>query len=142
MKNLSENKDIGTTFAFVVSLVGGLIITIFSILNVLYYSSGTSNLGGYGGYMRGMMTGNHNFFGAYGTSYSFLAGVSLLAVICGVIVMIGAILLTIQPHQHTIWAIVILAFSLVSFVGMGGYFIGATLGVIGAVFELSVNHKR
>ena len=139
---MAENKDVGTTFAFVVALIGGIIITIFSALNVLYYSSGTSNLGGYGGYIRGMMAGNHNFFGAYSTSNSFLAGVSLLAVICGVIVMMGAILLTIQPHQHVIWAIVILAFSLVSFVGMGGYFIGATLGVIGAVFELTVNHRR
>jgi len=59
-------------------------------------------------------------------------------VICGVIVLMGAIMLRAQPHQHMIWAIVIIVFSAVSFVGMGGFFIGAILGIIGGAFDLSI----
>ena len=90
----------GTTLAFIVSLIGGLIIFIFSILNVVWFSSGASNFGGYGSFMRGMMDGNHNFMGSYASSTSFFAGLSLVAVICSVIVIIGAVMLRVQPHQH------------------------------------------
>jgi hypothetical protein len=134
--------NIGTIFAFIVSLVGGLIILIASALNVVWYSSGASNFGGYGSYMRGMMDGYHNFMGSYGGSYGFLAGISLVAVICGVIVLMSAIMLRAQPHQHMLWAIVIIVFSAVSFVGMGGYFIGAILGIIGGAFVLATRQTN
>ena len=81
----------GITFAYIVSLVGGLIILITSIINVVWYSSGAPNFGGYGSFMSGMMDGYHNFMGSYGSSYGFLAGISLVAVICGVIVVMSAI---------------------------------------------------
>ena len=137
---MATNK--GTTFAFIVSLVGGLIIIIASILNVVWYSSGASNFGGYGSYHGGMMDGYHNFMGSYGGSYGFLAGISLVAVICGVIVLMGAIMLRVQPHQHMIWAIVIIVFSAVSFVGMGGFFIGAILGIVGGLFVLATRQTN
>jgi len=134
--------NIGTTFAFIVSLVGGLIIMIASILNVVWYSSGAPNFGGYGSYVGGMMDGYHNFMGSYGGSYGFLTGISLVAVICGVIVLMGAIMLRVQPHQHMLWAIVIIVFSAISFVGMGGFFIGAILGIIGGAFDLSIRQIK
>jgi bacteriorhodopsin len=94
------------------------------------------NFGGFGNFMRGAMGGYHGFMGSYGTSNSFLAGISVVGLICGVIVLIGAIMLKVDPHQSNIWAIIIIAFSLVSFVGMGGYFIGAVLGIVGGAFVL------
>lgn len=139
---MATNNNIGTTFAFIVSLVGGLIITIASILNVVWYSSNGSNFGGYGSYMRGTMDGYHNFMGNYGGSYSFLAGISLVAVICGVVVLMAAIMLRAQPHQHVVWAIVIIVFSAVSFVGMGGYFIGAILGIVGGLFVIATRQTN
>jgi len=128
-------SDQGITFAYIVSLVGGLIVLITSIINVLWYSSGTPNLGGYGSYISGVMGGYHNFLGMY-SSYGFLAGISLVSVICGVVVVMGAIILRVHPEERLIWAIVIIAFSAVSFVGMGGFFIGALLGIIGGAFVL------
>jgi hypothetical protein len=128
----------GTTAAFIVSLIGGLIVFIISVLNVVWFSSGATNFGGYGSFMRAMMDSNHNFMGSYASSNSFFAGLSLVAVICGVIVIIGAIMLRAQPHQHLPWAILIIVFSAASFVGMGGYFIGAVLGILGGAFELSI----
>lgn len=137
---MSTNQ--GVTFAFVVSLVGGLIILIASIINVIWFGSGASYFGGYGPFVGGMMDGYHNFMGSYAGSYGFLMGISLLAVICGVIVSMGAIMLRIQPHQHVIWAIVIVLFSAVSFVGMGGFFIGAVLGIVGGAFVLYIRRTN
>jgi hypothetical protein len=138
--NLASNQ--GTAFGFIVSLFGGLIIFIISTLNVLWFSSGTGNFGGYGTAMRGAMNGYHNFMGTYSSSSSFFAGLSVVALICGIIVVIGAIMLRVQPHQHLPWAILIVAFSAVSFVGMGGYFIGAVLGIIGGAFELTIRRQQ
>jgi hypothetical protein len=128
----------GTTFAFIVSLIGGIIIFVISVLNTIWFSSGGGSFGGYGNAMGGAMDGYHNFMGANAASPSFLAGLSLVAVICSVVVIIGAIMLRVQPHQHVPWAILIVVFSAVSFIGMGGYFIGAILGIIGGAFELTV----
>lgn len=132
----------GTTFAFAVALVGGLITLILSTINVIWFSSGATSFGGYGTAMRGAMDGYHNFMGSYAASNSFLAGLSLIGVVCGVVVVMSAILLQVQPHQHTTWAIAIIVFSLVSFVGMGGYFIGAVLGIVGGGFVLYLRQTK
>jgi len=128
----------GKAFTFIVSLIGGLIIFVISLLNVLWFSSGAGSFYGYGTAMSGAMDGYHNFMGTYSSSPSFFAGLSVVALICGIIVVIGAIMIWVQPHQHVPWAILIIAFSAVSFVGMGGYFIGAILGIIGGAFELTI----
>ena len=128
----------GLTFAFIVSLIGGLIVLIVSFLNFVWFLSGAQNFGGYGSYMRGAMDGYHGFMGTYGSSNTFLAGISVVALVCGVIMLIGAIMLKVDPHQSKLWAILIIVFSVISFVGMGGYFIGAILGIIGGGFELSI----
>lgn len=127
----------GLTFAFIVSLIGGLIVLIVSLLNFVWFLSGAQNFGGYGSYMRGAMDGYHGFMGTYGSSNSFLAGISIVALISGVIILMGAIMLKIDPHQSKLWAILIIVFSVISFVGMGGYFIGAILSIIGGTFVLS-----
>lgn len=130
------------TFAFIVSLVGGLIVLITSLVNFVWFLSGAANFGGFGNFMQGAMDGYHNFMGSYGTSNSFLAGISVVALVCGVIILIGAIMLKVDPHQSTIWAIVVIIFSVVSFVGMGGYFIGAVLGVVGGAFVLATRQTN
>ena len=88
------------------------------------------------------MDGYHNFMGNNGNSYGFLAGISLVAVICGVIVLMAAIMLRVQPQQKVIWAIVIIVFSAVSFVGMGGFFIGAILGIVGGLFVFATRQTN
>ena len=132
----------GTTFAFIVSLVGGLITFIASTINVLWYSYGAPNFGGYGSFVGGLMNGYHSFMGNYGGSYGFLAGVSLVAVICGVVVLMSSIMLRVHPQEHLIWATVIIVFSAVSFVGMGGFFIGAILGIVGGAFIIATRQTN
>ena len=130
------------TFAYIVSLVGGLIVLIASIINVLWYSYGATNFGGYGSFVGGLMDGYHSFMGSYGSSYGFLSGISLVSVICGVVVVMGAINLRLNPRQSIIWAIVIIVFSAVSFVGMGGFFIGAILGIVGGLFVIATRQTN
>ena len=79
----------GLTFAFIVSLVGGLIVFIASLVNFIWFLSGAANLDGFGNFMRGAMGGYHGFMGSYGTSNSFLAGISVVGLVCGVIVLIA-----------------------------------------------------
>lgn len=120
--------------SFILSLIGGLIILIDGILGSIYYLSDSTF---YGGFWGGMMGGWHGMMGGLGLSYGYIAGFSLVGLVCGIIVVIGSVMLNIQPADHTSWGIVILAFSIVSFVSMGGFFIGAILGIIGGAFAIS-----
>jgi hypothetical protein len=132
---LSTNPAI--TLAYIISLVGGLILLVVSILNAVWFGYGAPNWGGYGSYVRGAMDGYHGFMGGFGSSTNFFAAISIVSLMCGVIVVIMAVLLRSRPHEHLIWGALIVAFSAVSFVGMGGYFVGATLGIVGGALALT-----
>jgi hypothetical protein len=132
----------GLTFGFVVSLVGGLIVLIASLVNFVWFLSGAQNFGGFGNYMHGTMDGYHSFMGSYGTSNTFLAGISAVGLVCGVIILIGAVMLKVDSHQSTLWSIIIIIFSVISFVGMGGYFVGAIISIVGAAFVLATRQTN
>lgn len=63
--------------------------------------------------------------------------VSTLSLVSGVVILVSALLLKSRPKEHTTWGILILVFSILSFFGMGGFLIGALLGIIGGAFALS-----
>jgi Family of unknown function (DUF6114) len=127
----------GVTLSYVMSLVGGLIVLVFSLVNLVWFGSGASTVGGFGSYMRGAMDGYHNFMGNYASSTGFFTAVSVVSLVCGVIVVFAALVLRVHPEEHVIWGIVIVAFSAVSFVGMGGYFVGAGFGIVGGAIALT-----
>jgi hypothetical protein len=132
---LSEKQ--GLTLAFVISLVGGLIVLIFSLVNLVWFGSGAPLWGGFGNTMSGMMGSYHNFMGSYASSTSFFTAISVASFVCGVIVLMSALVLRLHPQEHFLWGAVIVVFSAVSFVGMGGYFVGAIFGIIGGVLALT-----
>jgi hypothetical protein len=121
----------------VISLVGGLIVLVFSLVNLVYFGSGAPAAGGFGGYMRGAMDGYHNFMGNYASSTGFFTAISVVSLVCGVIVVFAALVLRVHPQEHVIWGAVIVAFSAISFVGMGGYFVGAAFGILGGALALT-----
>ena len=127
----------GVTLAYVMALVGGLIVLVFSVVNLVWFGSGASTSGSFGNYMRGAIDGYHNFMGGYASSPGFFTAVSIVSLVCGVIIVFGALVLRGHPEEHVIWGIVILVFSAVSFVGMGGYFVGAGFGIIGGALALT-----
>jgi hypothetical protein len=137
MCSLGGEKDMSSqsmrTTAFILSLIGGIIIVAGSAI-VAFLSAFGSPYGTYYGMGPGMM-------GSFGFDYMYssgwMLGFSAVALVCGILVVIGAIMLNAHPEEHTTWGIIVLIFSVVSFIGMGGYFIGAILGIAGGAIALS-----
>ena len=119
-----------STTAFILSLIGGLIIVVGGLMSLLFYSYGWPYYGGMMGGWGGMM-GGYGYFG--GSTIAF----SIIGIVSGIIVAIGAVMLNARPAEHTAWGAIIIIFSIISFFGMGGFFIGAILGIAGGALALS-----
>ena len=61
------------------------------------------------------------------------AAIAAIGLICGVLVLFGALMLRIKPENMKAWSILIVAFSVLSVVTGGGFIIGFILGIIGGV---------
>ncbi len=117
------------TTAFILSLIGGIVIVIGSLIAALLSVFGTP-YGTYYGMGPGMMMG-------FGFNQGWYLPFSLLALGFGIMVLIGAIMLNARPEDNITWGIIVLIFSIASFIGMGGYMIGAILGIAGGAIALS-----
>lgn len=102
------------TAAFVLSLIGGIFILLAGLFIGFIGFAVTLPIGGFG------------------------AALGLLGIAWGVIVIIGAIMMNSKPEQHTMWGVIVLVFSLVSWVGaLGGFFIGFILALIGGILGIT-----
>lgn len=135
--NMNTNTNKGSRSmnrtAFALSLIGGILILInggMSLMMLSYYS-------GDFGFMWGMMGAYMGMMGSLGFPFGSFLGLMLVGLVCGIIVTIGALMLRSRPTEHRSWGIVILIFSVISFLGMGGFYIGAILGVAGGALALS-----
>jgi hypothetical protein len=134
VKKISDKQVL--VVPFVISIVGGLIVLVFSLVNLVWFGSGAPNWGGFGDYWASMMNGYHNFMGI-ASSNSFFTAVSIVSLVCGVVVVFSSFVLRLHAKEHAIWGVVIIVFSAISFVGMGGYFVGAIFGIIGGALALT-----
>lgn len=131
--NTSKNSGNMNTTAFALTLIGGILMLInggMSLMMLTYFGSDF-------GFMWGMMGGYQGMMGSLGFPFGSFLGLMLVALVCGVIVIVGALMLNSRPTEHRSWGIIILVFSVISFVGMGGFFVGAILGVAGGALALS-----
>ena len=126
----SENRP---TVAVILSLIGGVLMLLGGAIFSFFSFTGFGMMGGY----RGMMDGYWGMMGRFGFPFGFMMVFSLIGLVSGVLVIIGAVMLDIRPSERMAWGTVILAFSVISFLGMGGFFVGAILGIIGGAFALS-----
>ena len=126
--------------AFILSLVGGILILLAGIVCCTWFWFDGMNFSGMMGGLGGMMGGYHAMMGSLGVPFSFMGGLSLIGLVSGIVVIISAVMLNIRPTEHTGWGVVILAFSIISFLGMGGFLIGAVLGIVGGTLALSWKH--
>jgi hypothetical protein len=121
------------TGAFILSLVGGILVL---LMGIMFLTIGTAFMGGtMGGYYPGMM-GGYYYPGGAGLVSSIIAGIGIWGLICGVLILLGAFMIYTRPGSHGIWGIIILIFSLLSFIAGGGFIIGAILGVIGGILAI------
>jgi uncharacterized protein DUF6114 len=124
---------------FVLSLIAGVLILAGGVA-MLGYSSGPYGgiMGGYngmmGGYSGGMMNGYYGMMQGFG---GWFYGFAVLGIMAGVLVLFSAIMMYDRPRQVAMWGALILGFSVVSFFGAGGFFIGAILGILGGILALT-----
>jgi hypothetical protein len=105
-------------------LLGGLAMSSF------WFSNGGSFFGG-------MMGGFNGRMGGFGNLLGLMEGYSLVGLVAGIVVLVGALMLNSRPTEHSTWGTIIVVFSVISLVGMGGFFIGAALGIAGGALALS-----
>jgi len=115
--------------AFVLSLIAGILTTFSGAVAVSWFSASQFWWGGMMGRGMGMM-GPMNFG-------FLLGGMATIGLASGLIVLISAILLRSRPKEYTTWGVLILVFSILSFLSMGGFLVGAILGIVGGALALS-----
>jgi len=120
------------TTAIVLSLIGGSLMLLSGAIMFMMLMYGWMGFGMMGGYMGMGMMGN------IGIPFGFMGSLSLIGIVSGILVIIGAVMLSLRPAEHEAWGITILIFSVISLLGMGGFLIGAILGIIGGAFALSL----
>lgn len=127
--------------AFLLSLIGGLIILLGGIVSSMWFFYGGAVWGDFGDMWSGMMGGYNGMMGSLGFPLGFMGGFSLVGLVCGIIVVIAALMLNMRPQEQNAWGMLILIFSAISFLNMGGFFIGAVLGLVGGAFVVSSKNK-
>jgi hypothetical protein len=69
--------------------------------------------------------------------WTAMAVIPVLSIGTGVILIIGGYSIYRKPESADKWGTAILVTSIVSLFGMGGFFIGAILGIIGGILALT-----
>ena len=64
-------------------------------------------------------------------------GLGAFGLISGTIVLASAVMLQVNPSRRRTWGVLILVFSVLSFLGTGGLVVGAILGIVGGVKALT-----
>lgn len=116
--------------AFALSLVSGILILLGAGVGLMWYSVGFPFFQGMMGGFPGMMP----WFGFFSPMFLIFA---VLGLVSGVTILTGAIMMNSRPEQRRTWGIVVLVFAIVSLLGMGGFIIGAILGIVGGALALS-----
>jgi hypothetical protein len=84
-----------------------------------------------------MMDGYESMMHGFGVPLGYMSVLSIIGLIAGILVLIGAVMLNARPEDHVTWGAIILAFSVISLLGMGGFYVGALLGIAGGALALS-----
>ena len=113
-----NSKGKKPTASFILSIVGGLAVLLVGaerLTDLILYGS-------HGGLDTGLDAALDLGFG----------------LTCGLLIVVGAILLLRKPQYHKIWGAVVLIFSFLSIIGTaGGIFIGLLLGLIGGILAIT-----
>ena len=122
--------------AFALSLISGIVMAIGSAAYMaMFYSGRQFFYGMMGGF--GMYNGGYQYMmNGYGYP-QFMSGFALVGLIAGILVAVFAILLWTTPKDRKTWGSLIVVFSIVGLLGIGGFYIGPILGIVGGVLALT-----
>lgn len=108
--------------AFVLSLIGGILILLGSIVTALF-------AGIFGGVMM--------FFPFLGGLGALIIFIGILGLIFGIIILVGAVMIySNNPSRIRTGSIIVLVFSILSLFTGGGFIIGFILTLIGSILGL------
>jgi hypothetical protein len=118
--------------ASILALTGGIIIILGGVIFIgasvyilphLNFNNMTVPQGFTAASLHSLISGIVGVMGAFG-------------LVCGAVVLISSTMILAKVGQWRTWGILILVFSVLSFVGLGGFIIGAILGIVGGVLTL------
>ena len=118
--------------ASVLALIGGTIIILGGVLFVaasafilpnINYSNVNVPSNFPASSIPGLVSGIVGLMGAFG-------------LVSGAVVLASSVMLLTNSGQRRTWSVLILVFSMLSFVGMGGFIVGAVLGIVGGALVL------
>ncbi|MEM1946119.1 MAG: hypothetical protein QXF95_03785 [Candidatus Caldarchaeum sp.] len=117
------------TAAFILSLVGGVLILAGGLFGLTAWMM-WGGMAYWGGMMGpGMMMG-------WWMPWAWSA-LPFIGLVSGIVVIASALMLQSRPSQAHTWGALILAFSMISIFGMGGFIIGALLALVGGILALT-----
>jgi len=135
MANASGERPV---IPFVLSLVAGLLVLAGGAM-VGSLSSGLPTyrgmMGGY--YYGGMMGGYYGMMRGFGFGGGWYYGLAAVGLISGIVILVGAVMMYTQPTKTSTWGAIVFAFSVASLIGMGGFYVGLILGVVGGVLAIT-----
>jgi hypothetical protein len=67
--------------------------------------------------------------------------ISVIALICGALILFAAIMLRIKPENKKAWGILITVFAIPSVITGGGFIIGFILSIVGGFLALRKTHR-
>lgn len=79
--------------------------------------------------------------GSTGNDPALLLELATVGSICGVLVLLGTLMLNRKPANKKVWGIMIIVFSVPSVIMGGGFIIGFILGIVGGAKALSLKPK-
>jgi hypothetical protein len=113
------------------SLLGGLLIFVGSIAMLVAKEGAFANVPVANQLLSTIYTSMQ--LTGFGSGPGYIVAVSS-NLLCGVVVMIAAITIHFESQRAQLWGEVIIAFSAISLIGTGGFFIGAILGIVGGSY--------
>jgi hypothetical protein len=133
---MTQNATFGyPRTASIIALAGGAIITLTGVLfaavsvfvlpNINYslYSNMNIPQGLTASAIPGLVSGFVGLMGIFG-------------LVTGAIVLVSSVMLLTNSGQPRTWSVLILVFSILSFIGTGGFVVGAVLGIVGGTLVL------
>ena len=116
----------------IVALAGGIIITFTGVILVALSAFVLPNLN----------YGNLNVPSTLPASAipalvsGFVGLMGAIGLVSGIIVLVSSVMLLTGTGQRRTWGILLLVFSVLSLFGMGGFLVGAVLGIVGGALVL------
>jgi len=118
--------------ASILSLVGGLLIVLSGVLLMAVSAFILPHVD----FGNVTLPSNFNPGSMTAIAQGVVGVMGTFGLVSGIIVVISAVMLLASVGQRRTWGVLILVFSVLSFLGLGGFVVGAILGLVGGVLAL------